>query len=143
MKRYLGGLAAPSGFYLDLTTGEIVRPNEMTSLLPGKGKGKYLRVPAPLVVIAAPLVGLAFYIILPAVTIVVFPILLGYKVGLWAWHRVISRAIQPATVGWSLGRAYLVRKARPPAKKGKAEGTEELLKKMEKEIAERREKGEE
>ena len=142
MRKYSSGEKAPQGVYLNLSTWELVQLPREAPILPRAGQAQYLKVPVALAAAVAPLAGLAFILFLPLIGIVGGGGLLAYKVGRWARDRGL-RAIQPATVDWNPGVAYLVRRGRAPKEEASAAGAEEGLTKMENEIAGRRQQGEE
>ncbi|HKQ61016.1 MAG TPA: hypothetical protein VJS92_06980 [Candidatus Polarisedimenticolaceae bacterium] len=70
MKRYTGGQAVQAGFYLDLRTWEVTSLSGRGGTLPGAAETRYLRVPLPLLLVFAPLMGLAYVVFLPLIGIV-------------------------------------------------------------------------
>ncbi len=147
MKRYRGGESAPRGIYLSLSTWEFVQLYAKAPVLQGGGEVRYLKVSAPLTLVAAPIAGLVFIIFLPLIGILWVGGLAAYKVGQGA--RALGRRIlQPAAIGWQPGMAHLTRRGGTPAEEPPAEGAEQELAEqelveLEREIARRRQQGEE
>ncbi len=82
MERYLGGDAAGKGTYVDLTTGQFLSFPEAT-ILPGTAATRYYRVPVWVVIVAGPLMGLAYIIFLPLVAIGSLVAMALYRVRQW------------------------------------------------------------
>jgi hypothetical protein len=69
MKTYEGGSRTWKGNYLGLKTGEFVTVEASGNRLPGPPTLKYLRIPVGLMLVAGPLIGLAYIIFLPLASI--------------------------------------------------------------------------
>lgn len=67
MTRYHGGETVRRGFYLNRRSWELESIAKENDLLPGDSKARYVRVPVPAVVLAGPLFGLAYVILLPVI----------------------------------------------------------------------------
>ena len=65
MKTFEGGTRVRQGTYVSLRTGEFVTTGGRNPVLPAQEKGEYLRVPIGMVLIAGPVIGLAYIIFLP------------------------------------------------------------------------------
>lgn len=106
MKRYRGGDKVAQGIYWNLRTGEFFQ--SQGAALPDGDDQRYIRVPAPFVLVAGPLIGLGYVIFLPLVGIVG---LLTY-LGNWL-ARLVRRAFQETThvvvPAWVPGVSYLAR----------------------------------
>jgi hypothetical protein len=142
MKRYQGGESAPQGVYLSLSTGEFIQLYGEVLILPGKDEVKYVKVPAPLMMVAGPFVGLAFIIFLPVTGVLGISSLLAYKVGRRA-QALGHRVLQPAAISWRPGVAYLTRRGHKPEEVQPTESDEEGLTELEQEVASRRKQEEE
>jgi hypothetical protein len=83
MLRYKGGDTVKRGFYASMTrwTIEMIEPE--TGELAGEADERYFRVPVPVMLVAAPLMGAAFVIFLPFIGFV----LLGKAV----WTKMAGR----------------------------------------------------
>ncbi len=146
MKRYCGGEAIPKGVYLNLSTWELVQLYGENPVLPKTNEIKYIKVPAPLAVVAGPFAGLAFIIFLPFVGIMGIISFLAYKIG-WGALAVGHKVLQPVMISWKPGRAYLTRKGDTSRKKRPPEEIDKELPNMsiteiEEEISRRRQQGE-
>ncbi len=71
MRRYLGGQQVLPGIYCSLSSGELLQRSIQDPVLPGDVDTRYIRLPAPIVLVVGPLMGLAFVVFLPLVGIVV------------------------------------------------------------------------
>lgn len=68
MKETKGGTRVPAGFYFNTKSWEIVTVSGRTGGgLPGDAKAHYLKIPAVLMLAAAPVLGAGFVIFLPLV----------------------------------------------------------------------------
>ncbi len=147
MNRYRSGEQVGRGIYLNLASGEFFQiPAQGTVLPEGSDRG-YVRIPAPLVLVMVPLMGLGYIIFLP---------MLGIA-GLLAFatHR-LARLVLPG--GWEVGRlavpslvpgvSYLVRgrrgrRRRPSAvQKQPPEAKDEFMGELGEDLRERRDRGE-
>lgn len=140
MKTYRGTEEAPEGVYLKLNDGEFVQLHGKTRLLPGARDNKYVKVPAPLAVIAGPFAGLAFIIFLPFAGIIGFVGYLGYLL----WRGIITMerwTLQLAAAGWNPGRAYFTKHGGTQVK-GTEDRVDEELAELEEEVTTRRQRGE-
>ncbi len=146
MRKYQGGEAIPRGVYLNLSTWELVQLYGENPVLPGSSEVKYVKVPAPLAVVAGPFAGLVFIIFLPFIGIMGILSFLAYNIG-WVALVVGRKTLQPVMISWPPGRAYLTRKGGTPrGKKPTEELGEELpnmsMTEIEQEISRRRQRGE-
>lgn len=82
--RYYGGDFVEPGTYLGLSSWGVISIDSRGEFLPGERTERYLGVPSPLLMVAGPLLGLGYVVLLP---IVGFPVI--------AYHLVrrIGRAI--------------------------------------------------
>lgn len=146
MKTYKGGEAIPKGIYLNLSTWELAQLYGDKPVLPGDSEVKYVRIPAPLAVVAGPFAGLIFIIFLPFIGIMGILSFLAYKIG-WGALALGRKTLQPVMLSWKPGRAYLTRKGAVPRGKRPTEELGEDLPNMsiteiEQEISRRRQRGE-
>ncbi|MBI2831563.1 MAG: hypothetical protein HYX79_04825 [Chloroflexi bacterium] len=84
MRKYHGGEPVRRGVYLNLATLELVPLYGDIRILPTDGGARYVKVPAPLVMIFGPFAGLVFAIFLPTVGILGMLGFLAYKAREWA-----------------------------------------------------------
>ncbi len=139
-KRYCGGEKVPQGFYWNRATGEFFQSSAPGTVLPGGSDKQYIRVPAPLVLMVGPLLGLGYVIFLPLVGIVV---LLAFVMRQLARlvRRLLQRAAQVMVPTWVPGVSYLLR-GRRGKKKPQPKAADQLLGEMEQGLQERRLRGE-
>lgn len=72
MTGYRGGQTVREGFYLNRSTWELERVTGAAGILPGDERTRYVRLPLPVLVVAGPLMGLAYVLLLPLVFWLVF-----------------------------------------------------------------------
>ncbi|MDP2952718.1 MAG: hypothetical protein Q8O76_05335 [Chloroflexota bacterium] len=142
MRQYKGREMAPQGVYLNLSTWELVQLHEKPPVLPGGSEIRYVKLPGPMVMVLAPLAGLALVVFLPLIGILGLTGFLAYKVGRGVWG-LGRRAVQPVATGWKPGMAYLTKRPRTPEGKEETKGAEGELKELEDEVTKRRQRGEE
>jgi hypothetical protein len=137
---YESGTAVLSGYYLNASRWSIAPVGHDGERLPSGG-GRWMRIPTAAALAAVPVLGAAFLMFLP---------LIGFLVTLHAIASLIVRAVHgsatelAATVspGFVPGEAYFTGKPGEEKKDGKAPGAAPSaeLGKLEKEIAERKQK---
>ncbi len=110
--RRKGGEIVKKGNYWNFSTGERVHMEE-AGTLPADETQTYYRVPPIAILIAGPLLGLLYFLLLPFIGAAVFAAVLFKKLS-GRWARSARRA---AEFGWKPSEAYLARK-RHKAKKG-------------------------
>jgi hypothetical protein len=81
MKRLYGGNKVDQGYYMNVKTVEFVIPDEGTQVLPGSSSEGFIKVPSWMPVIAGPLFGLVFIMLLPLAGIAGLLGFLAYKAG--------------------------------------------------------------
>jgi hypothetical protein len=81
MKRFRCGNKAGEGYYMNLATAEFVTPDIDTHSLPGTIEDSFIKVPFWFPVMAGPVFGLIYVILLPLIGIVGLFSFLAYKVG--------------------------------------------------------------
>lgn len=69
MTRYNGNQQAKAGFYFDMDSWHVTTLSGEGGVLPGTGDTRYLRLPLPVLLVAAPLMGAAFAMFLPFIGI--------------------------------------------------------------------------
>lgn len=82
MAGYHGGQAVKRGLYLKRSTWEFESVAGRGGILPGNKETSYSRLPLPAVMVAGPLMGLAYVISLPIVGCLAFSYFLARRVGL-------------------------------------------------------------
>ncbi|MGE5893524.1 MAG: hypothetical protein ACM34I_05670 [bacterium] len=102
MLRHSGGQKVGKGTYWNIKEGTRV-DIENEDVLPGNETTKFLRLPAAIMLIAGPLLGLLYVIALPFIAIGTVAVLGGGKLigSLFRWLKSIS------TFGWKPTEAYL------------------------------------
>jgi hypothetical protein len=83
MKRFEGGATVKKGAYLNTKTGEFFSLDAEKNTLPGDKTARFARVPLAFVLIAGPIVGLAYIIFIPLAGLVSLFVLAGHKVKNW------------------------------------------------------------
>lgn len=137
MTTYAGGTLVKRGYYIDPSSFAFANVATDGGKLPGGEKERWMRVPIPLVLAAAPMLGGLFVVALP---------FLGFGLTAWAigkkltGHAKAGAEELAATVspGWAPGEAHLTGK---PAEKGAGEtapAKDERIEKLEKDIAAKR-----
>jgi hypothetical protein len=71
MTMFTGGEKVPGGYYFDAGQWSLEAIEGASGMLPGDARNRYVRVPALALLVAAPLMGLAFVIVLPFIGLVV------------------------------------------------------------------------
>ena len=145
MKTYRGGERVNRGVYCNLASWEFFQGPENGAVLPGGGDSKYIRMPASMVLLAGPLMGLGFVVFLPLVGIVGLGLFLGRALAR-PGQRMFEEAAQVVVPSWVPGVSYLVRGRRSKAgshieaKKPVAKEMDPELGGLERELQERRRK---
>jgi hypothetical protein len=105
MARHQGGDKVDAGFYLNLDSWQVTTLSGTGGMLPGKEDDQYLRVPLPVLLAAAPLMGAAFAMFLPFIGIAMvadYAVKKAWAAGRDAWHAS-AMALGPQT---RTGEAY-------------------------------------
>ncbi len=84
MTGYHGGQAVKEGLYLKRSTLGFEAVTKGGSILPGERETRYSRVPLPAVMVAGPLMGLAYVISSP----IVFCLASGYFIIHWVGQKL-------------------------------------------------------
>jgi hypothetical protein len=89
MRTYSAGAAVNKGYYLNLTSFELLTIDRDGGELKGAGGSKYVKMPWPLLLVLAPAVGAAFVFFLPAIAFVMVLYYMG-KVA----YKLVSRGVR-------------------------------------------------
>lgn len=133
MTRYNGNQQAKAGFYFNMDTWHVSTLSGEGGLLPGPSDTRYLRLPLPVLLVAAPLMGAAFAMFLPFIGIAMVLDFVAKKA--WAAMREAAHgsmmAMSPRT---RTGEAYFTGTS-DEKKPGKADGkADEALSRIEQKI---------
>jgi len=89
---------------------------EQEGMLPGDGQTRYIKAPAAVMILAAPVIGLVFAVFLPFIGIAMTVTLLAKKLA----QGIASAAAGSMSFGWRPIEAYLTgRKAKKAAREKK------------------------
>ena len=137
---YRGSHPGKPGIYLELATGEWLQYKG--GLLPGAEGDRYLRIPAPLVILLGPLMGALYVVSLSFVGFLVVVYFLGQKMA-WAMVTFLSLVAEMVLPAWVPGRGCLAGyRARRKRAKGIGGGDpSDRLEKLAREIEQKREVG--
>jgi hypothetical protein len=116
MLKFHGEDRVGKGTYWNLTNGERVDIID-EGILPGTGKKAFYRMPAAAIIVAAPVIGLAYAAFLPFIGIAMLLKLVGQKIGSGARDAVLGKA----HFGWRPSESYLAGKKRKADKGNEAE----------------------
>ena len=134
MLRQQGGDKVKAGFYFNMDSWEVSTMSGQGGVLAGAGDSRYLRVPLPLLLVCAPMMGAAFAMFLPFIGIALVLDFAAKRA--WAACRDAVRAsvvaISPRT---QTGEAYFTGDAAKKTKGGDDAEIEARLKALEDEIA--------
>lgn len=114
---YKGGHKVETGTYWDTATGERVEVDQ-AGVLPGSDHTIYIKARSGLILLAGPVLGLVFAIVLPFIGIVMSLGQVGRKVA----DSAVGHAAQSVSFGWRPIEAYLAgrkRKKEAKEKEGK------------------------
>jgi hypothetical protein len=143
MRTYQVGETVKKGYYVNRRSFELLTIEQDGGELQGTVGSRYLRVPWPLLVMLAPVVGGAFVFFLPAIgfaMVLYYLAKLGYRLGARGIHALVPVGV----TGFAPGEATLARRWKngsTPAGEAAGEGTtptRDKLAELEKDIAERR-----
>ena len=115
MTTYAGGTAVKSGYYLDIRTFTFAQVARDGGKLPGGDEQGFTRVPAALVLVAAPVLGGAFVVALPFIAFGVTAYAIGKRLtgfGRAGACEVAATLVPP----WAPGAAHLT--GAPPSEQG-------------------------
>lgn len=119
MKSYRGNRVAEPGIYLNLRELTFKSMDE-EGRLPGTGETVWRRVPAVVMLIAAPVISVAFFIFLPLIGFLMLAGVVGvklYELG----RRLVVASVPVLRPAWQPARAFLSRgkpaRKTPPGEK--------------------------
>ncbi len=118
----IGGETVGKGTYWNFSTGERVNIEE-SGVLPGDASQAYYKFRPVAILLAGPILGLAYAVFLPFIGIAMFVTVLSRKVFGGALHT----AQKGASFSWKPSEAYLA------GKRGRAKKTEEKTEDIKKE----------
>lgn len=116
MKTYRGNQVADPGIYLNLRELTFKSMDE-AGHLPGTGETVWRRVPAVVMLVAAPVISIAFFIFLPLIGFLMLAGVVGvklYELG----KRLVAASVPVLRPAWQPARAFLSRGK--PARKAPA-----------------------
>jgi len=111
-----GGHKVQAGTYWDVANGTRVQM-EQEGVLPGEGTTRYLKAPAIVMILAAPILGLVFAVFLPFIGIAMSVTVAAKKLG----QGVASAAAGSMSFGWRPIEAYLTGRKAKKAERAKKE----------------------
>lgn len=111
-----GGQKVAAGTYWNFSNGSRVQM-EQEGVLPGSETTRYIKAPVPVMLMAAPLIGLVFAVFLPFIGIVMTLSLVAKKL----MAGVESAAAGSMSFGWRPIQAYLTGKKAKKAERAKKE----------------------
>jgi hypothetical protein len=136
MKRYAAGTRVETGYYLSTSHLAFTNIGPQAGVLDGEAGERYVRVPFGLALLAAPVAGLLFVILLPLIGVALTVGVIGKKLA----QKVRGGAAQVAAVvqpPMATGAAYLT--GEKPAKEPGAKAPEHPeLDELAREVGERR-----
>jgi hypothetical protein len=134
---YVGGTQVKSGTYMDARRLAFVNVAKDGEALPGTAEARWRRVPALLVVAAAPVLGGLFVVALPVIGFGAAACAIGRRLTgrARAGAKEIAATVAPP---WVPGEAHLTGKPPEPGVEGAAPAQDERMRELEKEIGEKR-----
>ena len=111
-----GGHTVAAGTYWNLANGNRVNM-EQEGMLPGSETTRYIKAPAAVMLMAAPVIGLVFAVFLPHIGIVMTLSMIGRKLVQGAQEA----AAGSMTFGWRPVQAYLIGRKAKKAERAKKE----------------------
>jgi len=117
---YRGGKEVEKGRYWAVTNGSWINGGE-TKILPGGDRTIYLRIAPGLMFILAPIIGLLYFLLLPAAAIVFAVVAVGRK----GWQVLANSVSKAAYFEWRPNEAYLAGKKEKDEKKREGEAGKE------------------
>ncbi len=105
--KHIGGEKVKGGNYWNFSTGERVTM-EAGGILPGDGSAVYYNVHPVIILLAGPVLGLAYAVFLPFIGIAVLMKVVATKL----FGRVIDEVSRIAIFNWRPSEAYLAGKRR-------------------------------
>jgi hypothetical protein len=121
MLKYNGGDRVGKGTYWNLNSGSRIDITD-EGVLPGERKAAFYRMPAAVIVVTAPVLGLLYAVFLPFIGIAMLVKLVAQKLG----GGVIEAIQSSASFGWRPSESYLSgRKKKEKKAEAPKEGDEE------------------
>jgi len=102
MLTYKGGHIVRKGTYWDLAHGRRVDVLD-EAVLAGTGAATYVKIPAGIMLLSGPIIGLVYVILLPFIGMATIAALAGRKV----FGGLYNVAVKTISFGWSPMAAYL------------------------------------
>ena len=140
MTSYTSGSAVKSGYYLRARTLSVALVANEGDRLPGPAGARYVRVPWPVVLVLAPVLSIAFLVLLPVLALGVMAYGVARRLSL-VGRRASAELAATVSPGWRAGEAHLGGKPgeehAPDAGGTKAPAE---LERLERDIAERRDR---
>jgi hypothetical protein len=138
MARYTGGAKANGGYYWHTRSWHVEVVPAEGGTLPGESAVHYVKVPFPVLFVLVPLMGLLFLMFLPFVGFGLFAYAAAKRLGggLRRGAAELAATVHPGMVP---GEAHLTGKA-GEEKAGEKGAAPQVIEKLEKEVAGRREK---
>jgi hypothetical protein len=112
----IGGETVGKGNYWNFSTGERVQIEDR-GVLPGNSFDSYFRVPPIVVLMAGPVLGLAYAVFLPFIGIAMLVAVITKKL----FGGAVRTAWKGAAFSWKPSEAYLAGRKRKPGKPDKKE----------------------
>jgi hypothetical protein len=137
MTRYAGGTKVEGGYYWQSGSWNVELVPPAGGTLPGDASAEYVRVPFPLLLAAAPVVGGLFVVLFPVAGFGLFAYGIAKRIAAGA-SRGAAELASTVRPGMVAGEAHLTGAA-GEKKEGEARAPESI-EKLEKEVAGRREK---
>ncbi len=140
MARYENGMQVGGGYYFNATKWEVEVVSDEGGTLKGGADAKYVKVPFPVLFLIVPTLGALFLMFLPMIGFVMLAQALAKKAAslVTGSARDLAATVQPGS--FAAGNAYFAGKPEEKKEGAAAEGAQSAeLKKLEKEIAERKE----
>jgi len=145
MAKRVGGNLVKGGYYWNTRSWSVIDVPRGGGVLPGTAETRYLAVPWPLLLLILPVMGGLFVVFLPLIGFVLTIQAIAVRLagGVRKGTGQLAATVHP---GWTPGEAHLTGK---PAKEGEQAGertapaADEALEKLNREIAEKRGKGDE
>jgi hypothetical protein len=109
MKKHPGGTEVRPGFYWNLGAWSIATVSRKSGTLPGGPEHRYVKVPAPMLLLLAPMMGGLYVMFLPFIGFAVVLSVAGTKVAR-ALERAFAGLVATVSPAWQPGEAYFAGK---------------------------------
>jgi hypothetical protein len=140
MANYTSGMQVGGGYYWNVRSWEVeVVPNE-GGRLKGGSNGRYVKVPFPLLFVVVPLLGALFLMFLPLIGFALFAYAIAKKLAATFTRGAteLASTVQPGN--FAAGSAYFTGKPGEEKERAPEAPKSAELEKLEREIAERKQK---